>query len=66
MVLDPASSHGVLKAIMSGIMSGYLITGELLGNLTEEQATQQYCQWIYNSFQHDVENLSKLYAMLPN
>ncbi|ARV57802.1 FAD-dependent oxidoreductase [Nostocales cyanobacterium HT-58-2] len=66
MVLDPASSHGVLKAIMSGIMAGHLIAAELLGNLTEQQATQQYCQWIHNWFQHDVENLSKLYAILPN
>lgn len=66
MVLDPASSHGVLKAIMSGIMAGHLIAAELLGNLTPAQATVHYCQWIHNWFQHDVENLSKLYAMLPN
>ncbi|KAB8333992.1 FAD-dependent oxidoreductase [Scytonema tolypothrichoides VB-61278] len=65
MVLDPASSHGVLKAIMSGIMAGHLITAELLGGLSPAQAIQHYCQWIYNWFEHDVEKLSKLYAILP-
>lgn len=65
MVLDPASSHGVLKAIMSGIMAGHLIAAELLGNFTPAQTTQHYCQWIHHWFEHDVENLSKLYAMLP-
>ncbi|WP_017318540.1 NAD(P)/FAD-dependent oxidoreductase [Mastigocladopsis repens] len=66
MVLDPASSHGVLKAIMSGMMAGHLIAAQLLDYLTPAQTTQHYCQWIHNWFQHDVENLSRLYAMLPH
>jgi flavin-dependent dehydrogenase len=66
MVLDPASSHGVLKAIMSGMMAGHLIASELLGKITEQQAIQQYCQWIHQWFRHDVENLGRLYAKLPN
>jgi flavin-dependent dehydrogenase len=65
MVLDPASSHGVLKAIMSGIMAGHLIRGEFLGNITEQLAVQEYSQWIYNWFRHDVENLRQLYGKLP-
>ena len=66
MVLDPASSHGVLKAIMSGMMAGHLIASELLDKITEQEAVLYYCEWINNWFRNDVEQLSKLYAMLPN
>lgn len=66
MVLDPTSSHGVLKAIMSGIWVSHAIASELLGNLTEQQAIDHYCLWIHNWFRHDVKNLSSLIAKLPN
>lgn len=66
MVLDPASSHGVLKAIMSGMMAGHLITSEAAGKITEQQAIQHYNKWINNWFNSDVEELSKLYKILPN
>jgi flavin-dependent dehydrogenase len=66
MVLDPTSSHGVLKAIMSGIWVSHAIASELLGNLTEQQAIDQYCLWIHNWFRHDVKNLSSLISKLPN
>ncbi|MBD2439599.1 NAD(P)/FAD-dependent oxidoreductase [Nostoc sp. FACHB-110] len=62
MTLDPTSSHGVLKAIMSGIWVGHSIASEFLGNLTERQAIEQYCLWIHNWFQHDVKNLTQLYS----
>ncbi len=64
-VLDPASSHGVLKAIMSGMWAGHLITAQLLDNLSETQAIREYCQWLDHWFRHDVDNLSKMYAKLP-
>lgn len=64
-VLDPASSHGVLKAIMSGIMAGYLITQIFNDGQLEYKATQNYCQWIHNWFQHDIDKLKTLYAILP-
>jgi len=51
---------------MSGMMAGHLISSELLGKITEQQAIQQYCQWIHQWFRHDVENLGRLYAKLPN
>lgn len=66
MVLDPTSSHGVLKAIMSGIWVGHAIASELLGNLTEQEAIDHYCLWIHNWFLHDVKNLSSLIAKLPS
>ncbi|MDF5739459.1 MULTISPECIES: NAD(P)/FAD-dependent oxidoreductase [unclassified Nostoc] len=66
MVLDPTSSHGVLKAIMSGIWVSHAIASELLGNLTEQQAIDHYCLWIHDWFRHDVKNLSSLIAKLPS
>ena len=65
MVVDPTSSHGVLKAIMSGIWVAHSIASELSGIITEQQAIDQYCLWIHNWFQHDVKNLSSLIAKLP-
>jgi flavin-dependent dehydrogenase len=66
MVLDPASSHGVLRALMSGRMAGNLIAQSLRDNCTEQQAIQHYCEWIAQWFQHDVDQLRQLYRILPN
>ncbi|MGQ4646491.1 FAD-dependent oxidoreductase [Lyngbya aestuarii] len=65
-VLDPASSHGVLKAIMSGIMAGHLITQIVKEGQAESKAIQGYCQWVNNWFEHDVKKLQELYALLLN
>lgn len=65
-VLDPASSHGVLKAIMSGMMAGHLITQIVNQGQIESRAIQGYCQWVDNWFQHDLSRLRELYAILPN
>jgi flavin-dependent dehydrogenase len=66
MVLDPTSSHGVLRALMSGIMAGNLIAQNLKDNRLEQQAIQYYGEWIAQWFQHDVDKLRQLYRMLPN
>lgn len=63
-VLDPASSHGVLKAIMSGIIAGHLITQIVNHSKTAHKATQEYYQWVYNWFRHDVSKLKELYKLL--
>jgi flavin-dependent dehydrogenase len=60
-VIDPASSHGVLKAIMSGMMAGHLIKLISEDIELEPQAIQQYCQWVYSTFYKDVEKLNHLY-----
>ncbi|AXR17080.1 MULTISPECIES: NAD(P)/FAD-dependent oxidoreductase [Bacillus] len=65
-VLDPSSSHGVLKAIMNGMMVGYLATKVLKENQNEESIIQSYNHWIYNWFIHDVEKLRELYSLWPN
>lgn len=65
-VLDPASSHGVLKAIMSGMMAGHLVTQVIKNKHPQEEAIQHYCQWIHHGFNHDIEKLKSLYLALPN
>lgn len=61
-VVDPASSHGVLKAIMSGIMAGYLIGLIFEDPDREHQAAQEYCRWIQGRFFNDIKKLKQLYA----
>jgi hypothetical protein len=64
-VLDPASSHGVLKAIMSGMMAAHLITQIVYHDVSENVAAQTYSDWIRCWFDHDVAGLRALYASLP-
>jgi len=64
-VLDPASSHGVLKAIMSGMMAAHLII-QIVKGAIELEAIQAYREWVDNWFGHDIARLRELYAILPN
>ncbi|MEB3829453.1 NAD(P)/FAD-dependent oxidoreductase [Phormidium sp. CCY1219] len=64
-VLDPASSHGVLKAIMSGMMAAHSISQILHRGRFEGIVIQGYSQWVENWFKNDVEKLRNLYALLP-
>jgi flavin-dependent dehydrogenase len=61
-VVDPASSHGVLKAIMSGMMAGHLIGLIFEDPDREHQAAQEYCRWIQGWFFNDIAKLKQLYA----
>jgi flavin-dependent dehydrogenase len=62
-VLDPASSHGVLKAITSGMMAAHLITQVLHRDLPEDEAILCYRHWLSNWFHHDVAKLAGLYSI---
>lgn len=65
-VLDPASSHGVLKAIMSGMMAAHSITQVMNAGQKEDSIILGYCKWIGDWFEHDVEKLNQLYSLLPS
>jgi flavin-dependent dehydrogenase len=65
-VLDPASSHGIIKAMMSGILVGYLISKTEKLQVTAESATKIYNNWMNGWFRHDKNNLTKLYKELLN
>ena len=64
-VLDPCSSHGVLKAIMAGIMAAHCIENVLRLGQEEESAASGYSQWLLDWFHHDVRRLRELYSLLP-
>ncbi|HEX7154844.1 MAG TPA: NAD(P)/FAD-dependent oxidoreductase [Thermoanaerobaculia bacterium] len=57
-VLDPASSHGVLKALMCGIYIGSVVQAP------EDAAIAAYTQWVQSWFAHDVTALRTLYGEL--
>ena len=60
-VLDPSSSHGVLRAIMSGIMASHLISICRYQNFDEEYVINAYKIWLAGFFSHDMERLRQTY-----
>lgn len=63
-VLDPASSHGVLKAILSGMLAARGIV-ETLSFGDGVTVARSYGNWINAQFDHDVAGLRGLYGRLP-
>lgn len=61
-VLDPASSHGVLKAVSSGMLAARAMIEAL--SLGDGDA-RIYNDWINGQFDHDVAGLLALYGRLP-
>jgi flavin-dependent dehydrogenase len=64
-LLDPASSHGALKAMMSGIMAAHLIAQVMVHNAPAARVAAAYCHWMQDWFFHDVRAMLELYAQLP-
>jgi flavin-dependent dehydrogenase len=60
-VLDPAASHGVLKAIMSGILAADLIFKVFRGEISEMLARYHYRTWMCQWFRRDAGRLRELY-----
>lgn len=65
-VLDPASSHGILKAIMSGMMAAHLISKMVEHQVDEAWAAQTYSLWVQNWFENDTKRLKEMYAIFGN
>src|SRR5262249_45962226 len=63
-VLDPASSHGVLKALMSGMMAAHLLGQVFRRCCPPTAAADAYHGWLWDWFEHDVQKLQQLYAFL--
>jgi flavin-dependent dehydrogenase len=63
-VLDPAASHGVLRALMSGMMAAHAVRQIMAGKIDENYAALQYSSWLDEWFAHDVSQLSGLYRQL--
>jgi flavin-dependent dehydrogenase len=65
-VLDPISSHGVLRGIMSGIMAGHMIVRTFEDVRNEEPAAAEYREWFGSWFRHDTAQLKQLYSQLES
>ena len=63
-VLDPSSSHGVLKALLSGTNAAVCAADLLQGTASEESICRAYEQWITAMFEHDVRGLTELYERM--
>jgi flavin-dependent dehydrogenase len=63
-VLDPASSHGVLRAMMSGLKAVHGIA-QVCRGFAEAAVEGEYRDWMSNWFQHDLIILSALYRKHP-
>lgn len=64
-VLDPASSHGVLRAILSGIQAAHAII-QIFRGFPAEVAIRDFDAWLTDWFNHDVRVLKTLYWKHPN
>ena len=65
-VLDPASSHGVLKGLMSGMMAVHVIARAESGTASNAAATEAYSAWLREWFQADASELRRMYGELPH
>jgi flavin-dependent dehydrogenase len=65
-VLDPASSHGVLKGLMSGMMAAHVISHVASGHASIGEATEAYSGWLRAWFQADAAELRRMYQELPH
>jgi flavin-dependent dehydrogenase len=61
-LMDPASSHGVLRALMSGIMVGHLVTSIFHGRSSEYSALFAYRHWLTAWFNADSAALLRIYT----
>ncbi|WP_404783816.1 NAD(P)/FAD-dependent oxidoreductase [Altericista sp. CCNU0014] len=63
--LDPASSHGVLRALMSGMMAGQSIAKAMQLGLDPAEGGAFYRAWLQQWFFHDANRLKALYSHFP-
>lgn len=61
-VLDPTSSHGVVKAITSGAHAGDMIVQIIHGKKNEAEAAAEFRQLFSMWFEHDVKRLKEQHA----
>ena len=62
-VVDPSSSHGVLRALMSGMMASHAIVRIVHDRIPNTYAIRGYNDWISKGFFHDVNRLKDLYRL---
>ena len=63
--LDPSSSHGVIRAMMSGILACHLVSSYRHTGGTESSIIEAYRAWIREQFEHDERRMRQHYADSP-
>ncbi len=61
-ILDPACSHGVLRALSSGIMAAACINASILARIEANVAASFYGRWLRRSFMTDASRLAIIYG----
>jgi len=64
-VLDPLSSHGVLRAMMTGLLCGHLVFAHRKQRLGTADVVHHYKSWLTQQFESDVSALNALYRRHP-
>ena len=64
-LLDPASSHGVLRALTSGIFCAHLAAGCVSNRIDETDAIEIYRRWLIETYLHDERRMLELYRKSP-
>jgi len=64
-VLDPLSSRGVLKALMTGMQAAHLASLVLRKGIDESRAIQSYQDFCLRLFESEVAGMHDMYARLP-
>ena len=63
-VLDPASSHGVLKALLTATNAAVCAADILQGVAPADEIYRAYDKWIVEMFEHDVSGLTAAYERM--
>jgi flavin-dependent dehydrogenase len=61
-VVDPASSDGVIRALLSGRLAGHLAAQAILGEMPEAVAVTAYIAWVRDLYANRVSRLDALYS----
>jgi|SRR5947209_542645 len=62
--VDPAAGHGVLRALMSGMMAAYQAVESIRKNIPPDRASHLYRAWMAEWWERDTSTLSSLYDEL--
>jgi len=63
--LDPSSSHGVLRALMSGILCGHLVAACQYKGVAEQAIIESYRTWLCTQFEYDEKRMCQQYEDSP-
>jgi len=62
-VLDPSSSHGVIRALATGIKAGFFARQALHNAESSQRIANAYGRWVNRWFEHDVRRLQTAYSI---